>query len=58
MTNQELDAMISALTDTIDELELNLNIVDDMPESRQAYTEQIYQLSKINDLLISLKTND
>jgi hypothetical protein len=54
----ELDAMLDALHDAIDELELNLNTVDDMPEARQAYIEQLEQLSKINNLLNSLKTND
>lgn len=55
MTNQELDAMLDALHDAIDELELNLNTVDDMPEARQAYIEQLEQLSKINNLLNNLK---
>lgn len=54
----ELDAMLDALHDAIDELELNLNTVYDMPEARQAYIEQLEQLSKINNLLNSLKTND
>lgn len=54
----ELDAMLDALHDAIDELELNLNTVDDMPESRQAYIEQLEQLNKISNLLNSLKTND
>ena len=54
----ELDAMLDALHDAIDELELNLNTVDDMPEARQAYIEQLEQLSKIINLLNSLKTND
>ena len=55
MTNQEIDAMLDALHDAIDELELNLNTVDDMPEVRQAYIEQLEQLSKINNLLNNLK---
>lgn len=54
----ELDAMLDALHDAIDELELNLNTVDDMPEARQAYIDQLEQLSKINNLLNRLKTND
>lgn len=54
----EIDAMLDALHDAIDELELNLNTVDDMPESRQAYIEQLEQLNKISNLLNSLKTND
>jgi hypothetical protein len=55
MTNQEIDAMLDALHDAIDELELNLNTVDDMPEARQAYIDQLEQLSKINNLLNNLK---
>lgn len=54
----EIDAMLDALHDAIDELELNLNTVDDMPESRQAYIEQLEQLNKISNLLNNLKTND
>ena len=53
----ELDAMLDALHDAIDELELNLNTVDDMPEVRQAYIEQLEQLSKINNLLNQLKND-
>jgi hypothetical protein len=53
----ELDAMLDALHDAIDELELNLNTVDDMPEARQAYIEQLEQLSKITNLLNSLKND-
>lgn len=53
----ELDAMLDALHDAIDELELNLNTVYDMPEARQAYIEQLEQLSKINNLLNSLKND-
>ena len=53
----ELDAMLDALHDAIDELELNLNTVYDMPEARQAYIEQLEQLSKINNLLNQLKND-
>jgi hypothetical protein len=56
-TIEELLEMIYALHDAIDELELNLNTTDDQPSSRQAYTEQLTQLSKITKLLTDLKDN-
>lgn len=53
-TKEELDKMLGALHDAIDELELNLNTTEDQPESREAYIEQITQLSKITELLTDL----
>lgn len=53
-TKEELDQMLYALHDAIDELELNLNTTEDQPESRQAYIEQLSQLSKISQLLTDL----
>jgi hypothetical protein len=50
-TTEELDQMLGALHEAIDELELNLN---HQPESRQAYIEQLSQLSKIAELLNNL----
>jgi hypothetical protein len=54
---EELDQMLYALDDAIDELELNLNTTEDQPESRQEYIEQLSQLSKIGELLENLKNN-
>lgn len=56
-TIEELDQMLYALDDAIDELELNLNTTEDQPESRQEYIEQLSQLSKIGELLENLKNN-
>ena len=53
-TIEELDQMLYALHDAIDELKLNLNTTEDQPESRQAYIEQISQLLKITELLTDL----
>jgi hypothetical protein len=53
-TIEEIDAMLYALHDTIDELELNLNIIDES-EQRDAYIEQLKQLDKIVNLLNDLK---
>lgn len=50
-TIEELDQMLGALHDAIDELELNLN---HQPESREAYIEQLSHLSKITELLTDL----
>jgi len=55
-TEEELNEMIHTLNDSMDELELNLNTVEDQPESVQAYNEQFVQLKKINNLLVDLKT--
>jgi hypothetical protein len=56
-TIEELEEMIYALHDAIDELELNLNFTE-QPSLRQAYTEQLTQLSKITKLLTNLKENE
>lgn len=53
-TKEELDQMLYALHDAIDELELNLNTTEDQPESREAYIEQLSHLSKIAELLTNL----
>lgn len=53
-TIEELDQMLAALHDAIDELELNLNTTEDQPESREAYIEQLSHLSKITELLTDL----
>lgn len=53
-TIEELDQMLGALHDAIDELELNLNTTEDQPESREAYIEQLSHLSKITELLTDL----
>lgn len=53
-TTEELDKMLYALHDAIDELELNLNTTEDQPESREAYIEQLSHLSKITELLTDL----
>jgi hypothetical protein len=53
-TIEELDQMLGALHDAIDELELNLNTTEDQPELREAYIEQLSHLSKITELLTDL----
>lgn len=50
-TKEELDEMLYALHDAMDELELNLN---HQPGSRQAHIEQLSHLSKIAELLTNL----
>lgn len=54
-TQEQLDAMLYALHESIDELELNLNIVDEC-EQRDAYIEQLKELDNIVVLLTNLKT--
>lgn len=51
---QEVENMLDALHDAIDELELNLNTVDDMPEAYQERKNQLDELSKIVYLLIRI----
>ena len=54
-TVEEIDLMLYALNESIDELDLNLNIIDEC-EQRDAYIEQLKQLDKIVNLLNDLKT--
>jgi hypothetical protein len=53
-TIEEIDAMLYALNDAIDELDLTLNIIDEC-EQRDAYIEQLKELDKIVNLLNDLK---
>jgi hypothetical protein len=53
-TTEEIDLMLDALNDAIDELDLTLGILDDK-EQRDAYIEQLKQLDKIVNLLNDLK---
>lgn len=53
-TVEEIDLMLYALNESIDELDLNLNIIDEC-EQRDAYIEQLKQLDKIVNLLNDLK---
>jgi hypothetical protein len=57
-TKEELNEMLYALHDAIDELELNLNTTEDQPESQKAYNDQLTQLSKITDLLAHLLNDE
>jgi hypothetical protein len=54
-TTQEIDLMLDALNNAIDELDLTLGILDEK-DQRDAYTEQLKQLDKIVNLLNNLKT--
>ena len=54
-TTQEIDLMLYALNDAIDELDLTLGILDDK-EQRDAYIEQLKELDKIVNLLNDLKS--
>jgi hypothetical protein len=53
-TIEEIDAMLYALNDAIDELDLTLAIIDEC-EQRDAYIEQLKELDKIVNLLNNLK---
>jgi exonuclease VII small subunit len=53
-TTEEIDAMLYALNDAIDELDLTLAIIDEC-EQRDAYIEQLKELDKIVNLLNNLK---
>ena len=53
-TTQEIDLMLYALNDAIDELDLTLGILDEK-DQRDAYTEQLKQLDNIVVLLNNLK---
>lgn len=52
---QEVENMLDALHDAIDELELNLNTVDDMPEAYEERKNQLDELSKIVYILNHIK---
>lgn len=56
-TEQELYAMMYALNDAIDEIELTLNIVEDQSEAQADCLQQLEQLEKINILLDKLTKN-
>jgi hypothetical protein len=53
-TTEEIDLMLDALNNAIDELDLTLGILDEK-DQRDAYTEQLKQLDKIVNLLNDLK---
>ena len=53
-TKEEIDLMLYALNDAIDELDLTLNILDEK-EQRDAYIDQLKQLDNIVNLLNDLK---
>lgn len=53
-TIEEIDLMLYALNDAINELDLILNILDES-EQRDAFIEQLKQLDKIVNLLNDLK---
>lgn len=53
-TTEEIDLMLYALNDAIDELDLTLNILDEK-EQRDAYIDQLKQLDNIVNLLNDLK---
>ena len=54
---QEVENMLDALHDAIDELELNLNTVDDMPEAYEERKNQLDELSKIVYILNHIKND-
>lgn len=53
-TTEEIDLMLYALNDAIDELDLTLNILDEK-EQRDTYIDQLKQLDNIVNLLNNLK---
>jgi hypothetical protein len=53
-TIEELDQMLGALHDAIDEIELTLNIVEDQSEAQADCLQQLEQLEKITELLTDL----
>lgn len=54
---QEVENMLDALHDAIDELELNLNTVDDMPEAYEERKNQLDELSKVVYILNHIKND-
>lgn len=55
---QEVENMLDALHDAIDELELNLNTVDDMPEAYEERKNQLDELTKITYILNHIKNEN
>jgi hypothetical protein len=57
-TEEELNLMIYALDDAIDEIELTLNIVENQSEAQADCLQQLKQLENISILLNKLKHNE